>query len=149
MTSRGRIHSICMSDKRGDKKRPIDTGLFVTSSGLLGDAHAGSDRQVSLLPFEAFDTVRNAIPDIQPGAFAENITTQGLDFADSQPGRVLAIGTSIRLVVTHVGKDCHQGCYIREIVGDCIMPRLGIFARVEQGGRVRVGDEIRWLFDEV
>jgi len=81
---------------------------------------------------------------LKPGVFAENLTTTGLDFAEVAVGRRITVGDEIELVVTQIGKECHHGCYIRETVGDCIMPREGVFARVLRGGVVRVGDTIAW-----
>ena len=149
MNSHGRIHRISISEEKGDKKYNVDTAVLVTDYGIEGDAHAGSQRQVSLLPFESFDKVRGAIEDIKPGDFAENITTVGLDFSNVTIGSSLRIGDSIKLEITQIGKECHHGCYIRELVGDCIMPREGVFARVIQGGTFRIGDTICWENNEL
>lgn len=140
----GEIYRISMSATAGDKKENVDSARLTEDHGIEDDAHAGTERQVSLLPFEAFDEVRKEIPEIRPGDFAENITTRGLDFSNVAIGDRLAIGDHIKLVITHIGKECHEGCYIREVVGDCIMPRLGLFARIETGGEIGVGDPIRW-----
>lgn len=144
MTSSGEIYRISVSDRKGDKKINIEEARLLQDFGIEGDAHAGSDRQVSLLPFEAFDPVREKLADIKPGDFAENLTTVGIDLSGVTVGDRFLIGHDIRLVVTQIGKTCHHGCYIREQVGDCIMPRVGLFARVEQGGQMRIGDAIRW-----
>jgi len=101
------------------------------------------------LPYEAFDAVRERLPDIQPGDFAENITTRGIDFSSASVGDRLCIGAGVRLVITHIGKECHNDCPIQQAVGDCIMPRLGIFASIIDGGLIRVGDRIRWEDDRV
>lgn len=144
MSTIGRIHKISVSDEKGTKKRNIDSANLVTDFGIEGDAHAGSSRQVSLLPFESFGKLKNDLLDIQPGDFAENITTNGLDLSEAVIGRNVVIGDSIRLEITQIGKECHHGCYIREVVGDCIMPREGIFAKVIEGGAFGVGDSIAW-----
>ena len=144
MNTPGRIHKISVSRTRGNKKRNIDEALLINNFGIDGDAHAGSDRQVSLLPLESFEKVKNDVIDINPGDFAENITTVGLNFSSVRVGSRLRLGRTIRLVVTQIGKECHNGCYIREVVGDCIMPREGVFARVETGGNIQVGDPVRW-----
>lgn len=145
----GRIHKISISENKGEKKYNIDRAELVDDYGILGDAHAGSGRQVSLLPFESFSKVQNDIVDINPGDFAENITTSGLDLSTAVIGRRLKIGRTARLEVTQIGKKCHHGCYIREIVGDCIMPREGIFARVIKGGPIETGDRIAWVEQHV
>lgn len=144
MTSSGQILRISVSSDKGTKKQNVERACLVDDFGLEGDAHAGSDRQVSLLPYESFARVQNDLIDIKPGDFAENITTVGLDYSQVRIGKSLRIGDSIRLIITQIGKECHRGCYIREIVGDCIMPREGVFARVGQGGTVGIGDSIRW-----
>lgn len=147
----GRIHKISISENKGEKKRNIDRAELVDDYGILGDAHAhaGSGRQVSLLPFESFSKVQNDIVDINPGDFAENITTSGLDLSTAVIGRRLKIGRTARLEISQIGKKCHHGCYIREIVGDCIMPREGIFARVIKGGPIETGDRIAWVEQHV
>jgi MOSC domain-containing protein YiiM len=140
----GEIYSISASAETGSKKENVESARLAEDFGIVGDAHAGSERQVSLLPFEAFAEVRQQLPQIKPGDFAENITTRGLDMSSASVGDRLRIGASVKLVITQIGKECHNGCYIREVVGDCIMPRLGLFARVAEGGTIRVGDTIIW-----
>ena len=88
------------------------------------------------------DGLRTFGADIKPGDFAENLTTVGIDLSNVAVGDRFQIGDEIKLVVTQIGKTCHNGCYIREQVGDCIMPRVGLFARVERGGQIRTGDSI-------
>ncbi len=141
----GRIHKISISENKGEKKQNIDRVELVDDYGIVGDAHAGSGRQVSLLPFESFSKVQNDVVDINPGDFAENITTTGLDLSAATIGRHLMIGREAQLEITQIGKKCHHGCYIREIVGDCIMPREGIFARVIKSGPIETGDTIAWV----
>ena len=140
----GEIYRISTSAETGDKKENVESAKLAEDFGIVGDAHAGSERQVSLLPFEAFEETRKRLPEIKPGDFAENITTRGLDTSSVSIGDRLAIGASVKLVITHIGKTCHQGCYIQEAVGDCIMPRMGLFARIDAGGNIKVGDTIRW-----
>ena len=144
MTMSGEIYRISVSAETGSKKENVDSARLAEDFGIVGDAHAGSERQVSLLPFETFDEIREQLPQITPGDFAENITTCGIDMSSVSIGDRLRIGTEVELVITHVGKECHNGCYIREVVGDCIMPRMGLFAKIVAGGMVRVGDMIRW-----
>ena len=140
------VVSVNVSERKGTPKRPVPEVELVAAYGIRGDAHAGTPgREVSLLDqseiarFEEAKGVRLA-----PGAFAENITTRGLDHSLLTVGTELEIGP-VRLRVSQIGKDCHEGCAIRERVGDCIMPRLGVFAQVLVGGKVRPGDPIKIL----
>ncbi len=142
MDTHGRINSISVSRTKGAKKLNVPTAKLRTQFGIVGDAHAGSQRQVSLLPMESFESIRKKLPGIRAGDFAENLTTIGLDMQAVAVGTRLVIGDEVELVVTQIGKKCHQGCYIREIVGDCIMPREGVFADVMVGGAISVGDQI-------
>lgn len=141
-TAMGEVYRISISALKGMKKENIDEVSLIENFGIAGDAHGGSARQVSFLPYEAFDVIRECLPDIKPGDFAENITTRGLDFSSALIGDNLYIGKKVQLVITHIGKECHNDCLIKQAVGDCIMPRLGIFAAVINGGQVRVGDRI-------
>ena len=142
MNMSGRIHKISVSDRKGTKKQNVERVILRPDHGIVGDAHAGSSRQVSLLCFESFAKVKNDIFDVQPGDFAENITTIGLDLNEIKVGQSLFVGDNIELMVTQIGKECHHGCRIRQIVGECIMPREGVFARVVKGDRMQVGDTI-------
>lgn len=144
MNSKGRIYKISVSSKKGEKKTNIDSAILEEGHGIVGDAHAGTARQVSLLPFESFDKVKNDIIDIQPGDFAENITTSGLEFQRCEIGQRLGIGNEIILEITQIGKECHHACSIKEAVGECIMPREGIFAKVIKGGKMQTGDRVYW-----
>lgn len=141
----GCIHSISISANKGEKKLPVQQAELIAGFGITGDAHAGSERQVSLLAFESFTKINAEYYDIKPGDFAENLTTTGVDFSAATVGRGLHIGENIQLEITHLGKVCHHGCRIREQLGDCIMPREGVFARVTRGGIARPGDCIRWI----
>ncbi len=149
MTTSGEIYRLSVSAETGTKKENVELVKLTENFGIVGDAHAGSERQVSLLPFEAFSEVRRKLPQIKPGDFAENITTRGIDMSLVNIGDKLRIGASVILVITQIGKECHHGCYIRDAVGDCIMPRMGLFARITSGGTVRVGDSIRWEHRDV
>jgi MOSC domain-containing protein YiiM len=139
----GEVYRLSVSARKGSKKNNIAEVLLIENFGIAGDAHAGSERQVSLLPYEAFDVIRGLLPDIKPGDFAENITTRGIDFSTASVGDRLCIGAGVQLVITQIGKECHNDCDIRQAVGDCIMPRQGIFASIVKGGLIRVGDIIR------
>jgi MOSC domain-containing protein YiiM len=130
------IVSLNMSEKKGETKRPVDRLLLVADHGAQGDAHAGPwHRQVSLLAIEDVDVMRARGADVSPGDFAENITTRGIDLAALPVGTRLTIGPA-ELEVTQIGKECHKGCAVMKQVGDCIMPKRGIFAKVIEGGEV-------------
>ncbi len=116
---------------------------MVENFGLEKDAHAGDwHRQVSLLPFESFRKLENDVVNLKPGDFAENITTVGMDLSNLKIGDRMRIGEKIILQVTQIGKECHKACAIKELTGDCIMPREGIFATVIGGGLIKIGDDI-------
>ena len=135
------VEALCTSGKKGEQKRPVETAVFRTEHGIDGDAHAGPwHRQVSLLAAEDVEIVRRTLPDVRPGAFAENVVVSGIDLAALGLGSRLRLGAAAILSVTQIGKVCHTPCAIGRLTGDCIMPRLGLFARVLEGGEVRVGD---------
>jgi len=137
----GRILAVCISEKRGVQKRDVGRAVFVAAHGIEGDAHAGAwHRQVSLLARESADTMREKGADIHPGDFAENLLTEGIELKSLPIGTILTVGDAVRLRVTQIGKECHDRCAIYELVGDCVMPREGIFAEVLEGGEVAVGD---------
>jgi MOSC domain-containing protein YiiM len=148
VNSYGEIFRLSISPQKGMKKENVERVSLVEDFGIVGDAHAGSERQISLLPYEAFDIVRERLPEIEPGDFAENITTRGIDFTSASIGRHLRIGSEVRLVITQIGKECHNDCHIKKAVGDCIMPRLGVFASIAEGGNIRIGDRIEWESDD-
>jgi MOSC domain-containing protein YiiM len=140
--NQGSIYRISISAELGEKKSNVERGQLEVERGIVGDAHGTTRRQVSLLPIESF--VKVAHPDlrVQPGDFAENITTRGVDFSRISVGTVLRLGREARLEIIQIGKECHHGCVIGQTVGDCIMPREGVFARVLSGGEVAIGDAI-------
>jgi molybdopterin adenylyltransferase len=130
------ILSINVSEKKGMQKKPVPEAVLQQAHGIEGDAHAGVwHRQVSLLANEDIDTMRGKGVEIGSGDFAENITTEGIDLASLPIGARLHLGEVV-LEVTQIGKECHHGCAIRRAVGDCVMPRQGIFTRVIRGGRI-------------
>lgn len=143
----GKIIAVCLSGRKGEKKRPVDEGRLIEGQGFAGDAHAGSGhRQVSLLSAESVDRFRAKGPlEVFPGDFAENILTEGIDLATLAVGRRLRAGSEAVLEVTQIGKECHDRCAIYRVMGDCVMPREGVFARVVQGGGLRPGDGIQEL----
>lgn len=139
----GRIISVNVGQKTGEKKEPLTRCRLIKDSGLQNDAHAGSEiRQVSLLAMESIEKIRQKGLDVQPGDFAENLTTEGIHLYSLPIGTRLKIGRDVLLEVTQIGKICHDRCHIFYSVGDCVMPREGIFARVVIGGEVAIEDII-------
>ena len=131
-----RVLSINLSREKGVQKEPVESATLRPEHGLEGDAHAGDwHRQVSLLADEDIETMRGKGITLEFGDFAENITTRGVDLCALPVGSRLYIGDA-ELEVTQIGKECHHGCAIYQAVGDCVMPRKGIFARVLRGGRI-------------
>lgn len=139
----GKVIAINISEKKGIPKESIPEGNFIEDFGLEGDAHAGKwHRQVSLLGNESIDKMKAiGIEGLCSGKFAENLTTEGIDLYELPIGTKLKIGETLQ-EVTQIGKECHSGCAIFQQVGQCIMPKEGIFTKVLKGGKVKVGDEI-------
>jgi MOSC domain-containing protein YiiM len=143
---RGRVLAVSASRHKGEKKVNLPSGKLRKDRGLEGDAHAGPwHRQVSLLAVESIAVIRKQGLEVYPGNFAENITTQGIKLWEQPLGTRLAIGKRVLLEVTQIGKECHSRCAIFLQVGDCVMPREGIFTRVLRGGTIKPGDSIRVL----
>ena len=132
------VEAVCLSRKKGIVKKEQGRVILRENWGLEGDAHAGEwHRQVSLLAGESIDTVKEVLPTLKNGAFAENIITRGIELNTLNIGDRLQIGEEVLLEITQIGKECHNsGCAIKKATGDCIMPREGIFARVIQGGEI-------------
>lgn len=138
-----RVVSVNISEKKGTIKTPVDAIDLKIDHGIIGDAHAGNwHRQVSLLAIESLNKMKEAIPSLKPGDFAENIMTHGMTLHTIPVGSRLIIG-ECELEVTQIGKECHKGCEIRSITGDCIMPTEGIFAIVKKEGKIYPNDPIR------
>lgn len=136
------VEAVCVSEEKGTRKHPVDEIELVVGEGVAGDAHAGRwHRQVSLLPAEAVDELRDLLPELAPGDFAENVLTRGLDLKALPVGTVLRAGAA-ELVVTQIGKECHAACEIRRLTGRCAMPTEGIFCVVTRGGSLRAGDRL-------
>ena len=134
--------AVCVSEARGTPKRNIGRARLRADWGVEGDAHAGNwHRQVSLLSYEAVQAFNARGANVADGAFGENLLVSGFDFKRLPVGTRLRCG-DVRLEITQIGKECHSGCEIYQRVGDCIMPREGVFARVLAGGEVAVGDEM-------
>lgn len=142
----GTIRAICRSEERGTAKTPVERIRLIENYGLEGDAHAGDwHRQVSLLGAEQIDAFRARGADVSFGSFGENIVADGFDFARLPVGSLLKSGDAL-LEITQIGKKCHHHCAIYQSVGDCIMPREGVFAEVKRGGEIQVGDELRRIY---
>lgn len=146
MGQTGKVISVNISESTGEKKRPVESIELIVEVGVKGDGHAGKDpkRQISLLAEESIEKIRAEGIEANPGDFAENITTRGIVLHELPPGTKLTCGEAL-LEVTRIGKECHDRCAIYRQVGDCVMPREGIFARAVQGGTVRPGDELEVL----
>lgn len=139
----GKIVAVCTSEKKGERKKNIGEGLLVPNHGLEGDGHAGDwHRQVSLLALESIEKMRQKGLDVNPGDFAENLTTEGISLVDLPVGTRVRIGGQAEGEVTQIGKVCHDRCAIYYQAGDCVMPKEGIFIKVLAGGKVKVGDAI-------
>jgi cyclic pyranopterin phosphate synthase len=142
-TIKGRIKAISVSEKKGTPKTNVPKVELKNDFGIIGDAHAGNwHRQVSLLAAESIEKMLAKGAQVGPGDFAENITTQGIDLCKLHLSSKLKIGKSVELELTQFGKKCHRHCAIFHQVGDCIMPREGVFARVTKQGWINVGDII-------
>ncbi len=142
------IVSINVSKTKGVRKTPVDDAR-IGPEGLVGDAHAGDwHRMVSLLALESVDKMRAAGLDVNPGDFAENLTTRGLDLLALPLGTRIRVGAEVVLELTQHGKECHTRCAIYYQAGDCVMPREGVFAKVVRPGTVRVGDPVEVLSGE-
>ena len=136
------VVSVNISEKKGVCKHPVEELVLKKNHGNVGDAHAGDwHRQISLLAEESVDKIRGKLPGLKAGAFAENINTRGIELYTLPVGTRLRIGPAL-VEVTQIGKQCHNDCAIKKIVGDCVMPREGIFVIVIEEGTVRPGDEI-------
>ena len=137
------IVAVCISKSKGVRKRDIKECRVIPNHGLEGDAHAGKwHRQVSLLAKESIDRFNAQGYSVDCGGFGENLTTEGMDLVSLPIGTKLKIGSDLLFEVTQIGKVCHRPCAIFKNTGDCILPREGIFARVLEGGVVKVDDEI-------
>lgn len=136
------VIAVCISEKKGTMKHPVKYIDVKPGYGILGDAHAGNwHRQISLLASESVDKMKDRYPDIPIGAFAENILTEGVELSALPIGTKLMVGSTV-LEITQIGKECHKDCAIRKQVGDCVMPREGVFAVVLKEGTIKSGDAI-------
>ena len=144
----GKVLAVCISEKKGTEKRNVGSARFIEDWGIENDSHAGKwHRQVSLLSHEKIEAFRARGAEVIDGAFGENLVVEGYDF------RSLPVGTKFRcndvvLELTQIGKECHSGCAIYQKMGECIMPREGVFTRVLHGGVISVGDELTIMEEE-
>lgn len=138
----GKVIAVCISEAKGTQKQNVHEAEFIEDWGIKNDAHAGKwHRQVSLLSYNKIEDFRAKGAEVEDGAFGENLVVEGIDFA------ALSVGTMFRcnevvLELTQIGKECHNGCAIFRKMGECIMPREGVFTRVLHGGIIREGDEL-------
>lgn len=138
----GKVIAVCTSPAKGTQKTEAEEGIFIEEFGIEGDAHAGKwHRQVSLLSYDKIEEFRKKGADVVNGSFGENLVVKGIDFSSLSVGTRLYCNDVI-LEMTQIGKECHHGCAIFRKMGDCIMPREGVFARVIRGGRIKAGDEM-------
>ena len=142
----GKINAISISKDRGTRKFNVPAAELKVGFGIAGDAHAGNwHRQVSLLAAESIDKMIAKGTHVRPGDFAENITTEGVDLCKLTLGSKLKLGEKAEIEITQFGKKCHSGCVIFQQIGDCIMPREGVFAKVTKQGQIKTGDTIEVL----
>ncbi|MCY6353791.1 MOSC domain-containing protein [Clostridium sp. ZS2-4] len=138
-----KILAVCISKEKGTAKINVGQAEMIENHGLKGDAHAGNwHRQVSLLSYEKIEDFKKTGVDIDDGAFGENLIVEGIDLPKLPIGTKFKIN-EVEMEVTQIGKECHSHCRIYDTVGDCIMPREGIFAKVLKGGIVSNGDEVK------
>ena len=138
----GKVIAVCTSDRRGIQKKDVGAGYFSADWGIAGDAHGGNwHRQVSLLSADKIAAFNEKGAGVIPGAFGENLVVEGFDFRALPVGTLLRCG-GVLLEMTQIGKECHSHCEIYKKMGDCIMPREGVFARVLEPGEIKVGDEM-------
>ncbi len=147
----GEIAAISISKKRGIPKTNVPSAKIIENFGIEGDAHAGNwHRQVSLLPLESINKMREeGLPNLRPGAFAENLTIEGIELNKLPVGTKMLVNEHVEMEITQIGKECHSKCAIFYKVGYCVMPCEGIFVKVLKGGNVSVGDPIEVIHSKV
>ena len=144
----GKVLAVCISERKGTEKQNVGSARFIEDWGIENDSHAGKwHRQVSLLSHEKIEAFRARGAEVIDGAFGENLVVEGFDF------RALPVGTKFKcndvvLELTQIGKECHSGCAIYQKMGECIMPREGVFTRVLHGGVISVGDTLEILKED-
>ena len=139
----GKVLAICVSKEKGVQKKSVEEAMLIDNFGIAGDAHGGDwHRQVSLLSHDKIEAFRKRGAQVENGDFGENLVVQGIDFSALPVGTKLACNDVV-LEMTQIGKECHHHCQIYHAMGDCIMPREGVFAKVLRGGRIEIGDTLR------
>ena len=142
MNQKGNVLAICISEKKRTQKHEVPSANLIEDWGIEGDAHVGKwHRQVSLLSFEKIEDFRAKGAEIEFGAFGENLVIEGFDLRTIPVGTKFSIGEAV-LELTQIGKECHSHCEIYKVMGDCIMPREGVFTKVLKGGMIHPGDEV-------
>ena len=141
----GKIIALCTSKNKGEQKHVVDSASLKKDFGIVGDAHAGNwHRQISFLAKESIDEFNKKGADVLPGAFGENIIVEGIDLKNIKVGDLLK-SNDVIFEITQLGKECHDHCAIFYKMGECIMPRLGVFARVLSDGELKIGDKIEQI----
>ncbi len=143
----GRVKAVCISKKKGTRKQEAREAVLEEDFGIIDDAHAGSHRQVSLLAEESIEKMRSRGLKAGFGDFGENIVTEGIDLKSLPLTARIKMGEDVILEITQIGKVCVSRCAIYHEMGDCVMPREGIFARVLKGGAVKAGDRLMITID--
>ncbi len=137
---KGIIKAVCVSEKRGVKKKAVEKVRLILNHGIEGDAHAGSwHRQVSLLSYDKVKAFNEKGANVGHGAFGENVVVEGIDFKNLPVGTIFTAG-EVKLRMTQIGKECHSHCAIYKRMGECIMPHEGVFAEVLREGILQAGD---------
>lgn len=138
------VIAVNTSENKHQKKITTNNVVLSENYGILGDAHGdrNTHRQISLLAIESIEKMQNMGLNVNPGDFAENITTKGINLLSLTKGDKISLGDEVLLQITQIGKECHQPCLIGQQAGECVMPTEGIFARVLKGGKVKIGDKI-------
>jgi molybdopterin adenylyltransferase len=144
--SEGMVLSVNISAEKGTKKKNVGSVRLMKNWGIAADGHAGDwHRQLSLLSKKSIEKIRAKGLPVDYGDFAENLSIDGIDLYLLPVGTTLTIGTDAMIRITQIGKECHTRCNIFYQVGDCVMPREGVFAEVLKEGEIRVGDTIKVL----
>lgn len=147
MGAKGKLIAVSVSERSGTRKKPIPIAELKEGYGIVGDSHAGTGRQVSLLAEESIAKMRAEGLTLGPGDFAENLTTSGIELHSLPLGTRLRVGRTVLLEITQIGKSCHSDCEIMRLAGRCVMPTEGVFAKVLAEGRVQAGETIEILED--
>jgi MOSC domain-containing protein YiiM len=144
MKKSGKVVGVCMSQRRTDPKKNVGKGFFQKGLGLVGDSHAGVEKEASLLAIESIRKIcQETGISAKPGSFAENITTEGIDLTSLPIGSKLQIGDA-KLEVIQIGKDPSQA-HTYNYQGYSILPKEGVFCKVIESGEIKVGDMIRFF----